>query len=329
MKKYVIVETDILTEATKGGFEPRELANGQAVLRVGESNEDLLKDYKKYTADEILNFEVNDEDVTLTDKLKSKTEASIITDSLGRQIVASEKASGKNFDSICSHDFCDKTTWFSNSTRVTGETLTATGLVYSSVNDYWIDLVNGKHAKEDSLSSPYLAVIYDDGVEITTGFTIDYEDGTVTLNSIPNGDITADYSYSPEEDYSSAFVLTPSSGNVIRINHAELDFAMDVALSIVDFEVWGYNPSDLPNKVMYTRTTYKNFKDILKIANTVEVIPALSGITNEVVRAVFDYGSTIDLGSGYGLELRIRLRDDVPMTGEFGTVTMYILTEDE
>ena len=55
-------------------------------------------------------------------------------DAMGKPVVGVMKTSGKDFESISSHDFTDRTTWYSNSSRVTGETLTANGLEYSSVN---------------------------------------------------------------------------------------------------------------------------------------------------------------------------------------------------
>ena len=329
------IENDTLNGAVNSGNLADEIeASSIAITWLGieVSGDDLdiefdasLSTQEKTDLDAIVaahTGEIEVEQATVIDFPSSQKDAA------GRAQFSMQKPSGISFDSVSSHDFTDRTTWFTNSVRVTGETLTTNGLEYSSINPYWIDLEHGKHAKEDEVSAPYVPVIYDGGVEVTSGFAINYDTGKVTFDSAPGGAVTADYSYSPDTSYRSAWTIAPSAGKVLKLEHAELDFTIDVTFDIVDFEIWVYNPYDPPNKVMYTRTTYKNFKDILKIANTVEVIPALQGITNDTLRAVFDYTSTINLDSSVGAELRIVLRNDTPMTGEFGTITLYTIEED-
>lgn len=247
-------------------------------------------------------------------------------DSIGNQITATEKISGKDFMAAVSHDFTDETTWFQGSTRVTGETLSGSGTgPYTSLNGNWIDLTHGKHSRENDYSASYVPVIYDNGVEVTTGITIDYVNGSVTFGSAPTGLVTADYSYAGVSTWS----LVPDAGKVVNVEHAELDFSLNTSFTEVYFQIWAYNPADLPNKMIVEEVAYKNMKDILKIANEVTVIPALSGLTQQTMRAVFDYGSMISLKSSQGIELRIAIKDDAVMTGEFGTITLYTIIEDE
>lgn len=262
----------------------------------------------------------------------------------GNMPVAADKPVGASM-SVVSHDFCKETSWFERSTRITGEALAnPVGLVYTAANNRWIDLQSGDVPKEDSFSGPYLAKVYEDGAEITQGFTIDYFNGKVTFDSAPSGAITVDYSHAGN----STWAMKPGAGERYKLGHAELDFTVDVVMSKVHFDVWVYNPFvDLqspidpdsptwapgdagnPLRFLYERVTYKNYKDILKIANTVEVIEPLPGITNRTLRAVFDYGKSIDLRDSQGAELRITIDDDAPFVGEFGSVTFYIIPESE
>lgn len=269
---------------------------------------------------------VNDQINLLKANLPASVDLTQKTASKGIPKVAVVKPDGDDFISVVSHEFTTKTSWYGQSTRVTSETLTGSGTgPYSAVNDYWIDMTSGNIVDEDTIGTPYLVKIYDDGVEQTSGFSIDYELGEVTFDSAPTGPVTADYSYAGE----STWTLKPDTGKVINIKHAELDFTIDSDLHKVHFEIWAYNPLDLPNKVMVNRRTYKNIKDVVKIANEIQVIDAIGGIGQKLVRAVFDYAEIIELKDSQGLELRVKIDDDVPFTGTFSSVTVYTTIEDE
>lgn len=254
-------------------------------------------------------------------------------------------------ESVVSHDFTDKTSWYHDSVRETGVTLTGTGTgpYQHGSNTHWIDLQSGLIPKEDSFSGPYLAKIYDNGVEVTSGFTINYAAGAVTFDSAPTGPVTADYSRAT----TSTWKLTPEAGQKIVIEHAELDFSVDVQMATVHFDMWVANPlfdpqsptdpddetfvpgvsSGNPFRFLYSRVTYKNYKDIQKIANEVQVCPALHGQTADVLRAVFDYGKAIPLRDSIKGELRIRIDNDTPFVktsaDSYGSITLYIQPEVE
>ncbi len=246
-----------------------------------------------------------------------------------------------DFDSIVTHDLCDKTTWFNDSIRVTTETLilkSGTTDTYKSANTYWIDLTHGKHAKEYRINSNYLVNIYDNGVKITedVDYSIDYIAGEIVIQ--PNytvvGVITADYSYAT----TSNFVLKPNPGEIFRINHVELDFAANLKMSPVEFQIWVYNPGFNPSlpesqtnplKVLADKILYNNEKDILKVGNNITKIAPWGALTNSVIRCEFDYGKPLDLVSSMGLELRLRILDDMPFIGEWSSATFYVTKESE
>jgi len=248
-----------------------------------------------------------------------------VTKTKGIPKVAISKPDGEGFVAIVSHEWTDKTSWYGNSTAVTGETLTASGLVYSSANTNWIDLTSGNVVSENDLLPTYGATIYDGGTEVTSGFTIDYAAGTVTFDSSPSGAVTADYHYAGD----STWVVKPNTGKIINVEHAELDFTIDATVGAVSFEIWGYDPANLPNKKMYEKRLYKNIKDIIKIANKIDVVDDIGGIGQKVVRAVFDYTELIILKDSEGGELRVKIEDDEPFSGGFSSCTVYTTIEDE
>lgn len=360
MKKYAIVSTDffnnrLLNESTSSSFTQFPVNNNSTKMIVpfSDTNANVLKQFKHYSHSEIIKElekpEWQNHDSVLSSNYDSTKRAAFLskaaevegkldqdkgdsvdliqkTPNKDVPVVAVQKPDGLSFLATTSHDFTDKTTWFQKSTRVTAEPLSGTGVgPYTSDNEYWIDLSNGKHPREDDIASPYLPVIYDNGSPVTSGITINYALGTVVFSAAPTGPVTADYSYAG----SSEWCVKPAAGMVLSIEHAELDYTTDVSMGITYFEIWAYNPMDPPNKMMVQRHTYKTMKDIIKIANTTEIIPGVADITNNVLRAVFDYGASIDLKDTLGMELRIKIADDTPFSGEFGSVTLYTTEEKE
>lgn len=248
-------------------------------------------------------------------------------------MVAIYKPEGSS-GSIATHDWCDKTTWYGSSVRVLGEELSLTanesGKEYDSTNQYWIDLVHGKKSDEDEISTPYLAKVYVDAVLKTevTDYTVNYASGLVTFIEVQTGVVTADYSYATN----STFKLAPDAGKVLILEHAELQFSTNINLQnqFIDFEIWVYNPYNLPNKFMYKRKRYKNIKDVINSANLGQgVIPAIAGLTNDIVVLPFNYATIQPLQSSVGAELRISLSNNVPFTGEFSTATFYVVSQTE
>jgi hypothetical protein len=245
------------------------------------------------------------------------------------QLVQVSPLEGSSFINV-THDWCDKTTWYQKSTQVTGETLVLdAGTTYKAVNKYWIDLINGKVYDEDiaNAGGTYNVKIYDNGVEQTSGITLDYSNGKVAFDSAPTGPVTADYYYAG----SSEFCVAPAAGKVMIIEHAELQFTKDLSItSPIYFEVWVYNPVDLPNKMLYQRITYKNVKDLIASGNLgTGSIPACDNISQEILIFPWHYTTTKPFQSTLGAELRMSVADDSELTGEWGVATLYCLSKDE
>lgn len=241
-------------------------------------------------------------------------------DNMGRPLfVAADPTT--DFNSIATYDFTKKQCWFQGSTRVLGESLTATAnpLVFTSAHTYWIDLTHGLFTGEDKYAATYVPVIKVSGTVQTSGFTIDYVAGTVTFAVAPAATPTADYSYAG----SSSFALIPAAGKTILLRKAEVQFSKDIQMVPIYFEIWAYNPNDLPNKVCMGSVMYKNEKDILNISNGGVYIPAFGTLTKDVMIFPFDYLVPIKVVGSWGMEIRVRTKDDAQFGGEYGTVTLY------
>ena len=254
-----------------------------------------------------------------------------ITDS-GKLQVAQYKSEGSS-KTFVTHDWCDKTTWYQKATKVTNEALIVdTGLTYVSTNEhvYWIDLDHGKLYDESVINADgeYSAVIKVDNVVIPTdAYTLDYKVGSVTFEADPSGAVTADYYYAGSSEYS----IIPDSGKILHLEHSEMQFASDVMINTpMNFEIWVYNPYDLPNKIRYRQTKYKSAKDFVNSCNLGQgQIPAFADLILPTIVFPFNYTTLKTVKSSQGAELRLRCDDDLELTGSFGTCTFYTISEDE
>lgn len=248
------------------------------------------------------------------------------------------------FKSYVSHNLCDPTTWYQESTQATGEALTQvippSGLVYSFAHTNIIDAENGKITGEKdyslsfdtftystTLRSKYAVKIYDNGILQTAGYVIDYAGGTVTFDTLPNGNVTADYYYAG----SSNFKLAPSSGKILKIRHVEIQFTTDISFSspIVQ-RIKAFNPLAPPSKIEVEHIEFINEYDVICIGNEgTGLIPKYGALAHDMHVFPFAYGRTIDLKSSEGSEINVELEDDTPMGGTFSTVTFYTTDEDE
>lgn len=244
---------------------------------------------------------------------------------------------------IVTHNWSDKTSWYQESTRVTGETLSDSGdgLTFESAHGSWIDLVHGKIYREDLISAAYKAVVKVDGVEkaergpwATSGgdYQIDYAAGEVTFFASQAGKtITADYSYAG----SSLFTIAPLAGKRLWVEYSEVQFSQDVGMqSAICFQPWAYNPADPPNKIpVADATIYKTLDNFIEEANgCYPIIPAMTGargFQQDRLTFPFKYSTMKELFSSMGLEIRVWTEGDAVFDGEYGTATFYCTCHDE
>lgn len=234
---------------------------------------------------------------------------------------------------LVSHNFCDKTTWYTESERVTSETLTVSGgtgnTVFTSEHEYWIDLTHGKVPYEHRIAGDYCCVISVDDVPLTgaaeTGFTIDYAAGTVTFDSEQTGVVKACYHYAVGSGWS----LTPDPGKILKIIGTHVKFTTDTNLQMdhaISFQLYimgGAVPYGSP-------TIYNNMDDVIKCSMGESYrIPAFGVHTKEVLVLPFDYITSKDLPSSIGATIKIKLASDSEIPGTMGMVTANCISVDE
>lgn len=244
---------------------------------------------------------------------------------------------------IVTHNWCDPTTWYTQSERTTGETLTDSGdgLIFNSVKPNWIDLTHGKIYRENLISASYVPVIKVDGVTMTEraawadsggDFTINYATGQVTFFVSQSGKVvTADYSW----ENGSLFLVAPTTGKRLWIEYSEVQFSKDIEINAdTHFQPWAYNPADPPNKIpAASPTTYRSLDNYIEEANgcypEIPVMGGPRGFSSPRITFPFKYQTIKELRSSYGVEIRVWLEGNLPFGGEYGTATFYCTSYNE
>ena len=252
------------------------------------------------------------------DHIKGYLQKSPLTPSFGIPKVAVYPDEGES-NSVPSHDWTDPTTWYQQSTRVTGESPSNVGLVYTLANQNVIDVVSGKITFENEIEDTYKVIVYDDAVEIS-GYTVDYDAGTITLDASPSGAITVDYSY---ENGSRFTVPIPSGFNHLKLKDAEIQFADDIVMKDITFEIWIDHP--VHGWVSAFSKLYKNVKDLINIARRgTGEIKAIDVLSKPILVFPIHYDKRIVLeNTSYDMELRVQTVNDEVMGGSWATITFY------
>jgi hypothetical protein len=249
-------------------------------------------------------------------------------------------------------NLCDKCAWYEGATYVDTQVLADSGdnTTYTSPNPKWIDLTHGRVFKEDQISNRdnYIPVVeVDSGGGYVTktenswgatdnDYTVNYDAGTITFNSALGGSDTVRASYYYGGD--SKFTIAPDPGKRLKVLYTEVQFTKDVELnSSINFEIWVYNPNDLPNKMLYKKETYKRLIDFFQ--ESTGPFPTIAafgnapsndrGIGSDVITLPFSYQAYRDLKASLGTEMRVTIDGNTPLSGEFANATFYCLSEDE
>lgn len=255
------------------------------------------------------------------------------------------------------HNFCNKTTWYEGSVRVSDEVLTDSGdgLKWGSAHTFWIDMVHGRVMDEDALrqdiSHGYLVVVTVDGVAKTQreayeedggDFSVNYATGEVTFFASQSGKtVLTTYSYAS----SSEWILRPEAGKDLDLEMSEAQFSADIEMTdTLRFAIRGWAAVFAPEAVAAQQLQptdlvelgvdrYLRFHQLADNAlGSYPVVPALGGSSRGAAQAVygfpFRYGTLRRLHSEYGMELRITLEHDRVFGGEYGTATFYCLSRE-
>lgn len=277
----------------------------------------------------------------------------------GTALVQNKPLEGSRINSI-SPNLSDKTTWYYDSLRVENEVLSDNGdhTTYELATDVAIvDVTHGKLTHENKLSA-YAPVVTVDDVEKTENppgttdgdFGIDYDTGAVTFNAALAGTETVKMSYSKAQG--SMWAVKPSDGKQLRLLGVEVQFSDDATMEDnVLFAAYAevgkfppFEPLRQVNGGPYPDGTmlpvgdpviYKTYMDIINEANrSYPTIPKLGdgdnnwrGLKSQVHIFRWDYQTTTDLRSDWGMELRISLANDIPCGGWWVSTTLYHISE--
>ena len=325
-----------------------------AVERVDTAGDVLnvvMKDALSAGDETILDGLVAAHDPTITNPPTTVTldEMKNIEAALMVEVAQPRTGMGMNF---YSPNVADKCTWWEGSTYVQHQTMTDSGdqLTYNSPDTYWIIMEMGKLFREDNILAshptmkPVIEVSDDAGATWTPmpAKTMDnFMVGDVTVN-FAAGTITFDAPLDPSDmvrcSYHKAgsfvFTIGPNPTKRLKVYRAEMQFTRPINIATtIRYQVWGYNPFDLPNKIMYSETAYKSMADIIQESlGSFPEIPAMGGergFTDPVHIMRFEYPSVLVLNSSQGLELRVAIDGDIPFVAEFANTTIYCVEDDE
>ena len=260
-------------------------------------------------------------------------------------------------------NWCDKTSWYGDSTRVVDEVAADGGAhtVYSLAHENVIDTYHGKITFEDYLkdgsgNSYRVQVKVNGDIKVEQNphlgsggdYTVNYAAGEITfLSALQIGDaVTVTYHYAGK----ATFVVKPEAGKRLYISSVEVQFSEDIELNdTFVFQAYGYvqvfapylmgPPWNLPLNTLIPLgdpLVYKTLNDLINDSNSAHPsYPAMGGsnwraLKKTVYILTWEYavGMTC-LESAYGMELHLDLQNDLPCTGAFGVATLYCTSEDE
>lgn len=229
---------------------------------------------------------------------------------------------------LVSHNFCDATTWYTESEKVTSETLTVSGgdnKIFVSLNKNWIDLTHGKVPYEHRLAPDYPVVISVDDVPTSSGFTINYSEGVVVFSESQTGVIKATYNCAR----GSGWYIKPDSGKILKVIGTDVKFTEDAMLDqahAISFQLYIMNGA-----VPYgSPTIYNNMEDMIKCSHGIAYeIPPFSIFNKRVIVLPFDYITSKDIPSSIGALIKIKLANGDAIPGTFGMVIAHCISIDE
>lgn len=253
-------------------------------------------------------------------------------------------------------NFCDKTTWYHNSERHTDEVLVDSGnhTTYNlSTPCVVVDLKHGKVFGEDRFVGNYGTVVKVDDVEKTENppgttdgdYSVNYATGAVTFNQAQSESAVVKMTYS--EVKTSLCKVAPPEGKKLRIGYVEVQFSKDIGpKDTLVFQMWGladvFAPGQFPPGTMIPISgaeKYKTLNDFIADAEKAyPLVPVMTGAGDswrmyqqERVIYRFDYTqrAATDMLSGYGMEIRVWLENDIPYEGEYAVGTFYGVKADE
>lgn len=277
----------------------------------------------------------------------------------GRIRTVSEKSNASTM-TFYSHDWCDKTTWYEKSIKITENAINSgDNLTYTLAHSFVIDNYHGKLTNEDFLKDTdgysYRVSIKVDGITKTEqdphygsggNFIINYITGSITFLTAldPSSIVSVIYHYAT----TSQFTVKPLAGKQLRISNVEVQFSDDViSTDTIIFQPYGFvevfapqyctvngGPYPVGTKIpLGNPVIYKSMQDLLNDSKkSYPTYPALGGdnwrgIARPSIIMDWEYEGEKILRSDYGMEIRVFLQHDCVFGGAFSTATFYSKSE--
>lgn len=272
----------------------------------------------------------------------------------GKQVQSNYPNTTKHTN-IKSFNFADPTSWFEQAVHVQSEThdITSSTSTVDLNNDKIINATQGNihdemHITDDN-GYDYAIDVWVNGTkkseeDFHTGngdYSVDYQNGTLTFNNaLSDGDtVEVDYHHADLNSNSdmpaSMWHVEPEDGKKLDIVRAELQSTADLnMLDSMRFEI-GYYDANGNWVNIQDPNVYKTWHDVLIESNGAmpQYQPPSSPDKRDLQKPVdvfqWDYTSTITLKSSQNICVRIYNEHDVPHDGNYLTVTLYCLVEDE
>jgi hypothetical protein len=274
--------------------------------------------------------------------------------------VAMEKGD-TTFITLYTHNWCDKTTWYQESTRVVSGVATDTGdhQTYELDHNYIIDTYHGKLTGEDFLTDDdgysYLVNVWVDG-ELQTeedpdtcsgDYSINYPSGIIEFNETLSAEqeVTATYHYAG----SSLFTVQAAAGKTLKVGTVEVQMTEDIDITdTLTFTMYGLvdvfapqylieNGGPYPSGTKIPLANSLTFKTITDYYNdAIKAFPAYPplggsgwrGMNQNLYVMDWDYVRNRVLYGNYGMEIRMKMENDRETGGTYTTATFYATTED-
>jgi hypothetical protein len=262
---------------------------------------------------------------------------------------------------IITSNWCDPTTWYSGSIRVTDEALVDSGdkFTYNSLNANWLDLRAGALTQGHDVWANYEFKVRKNGEEQVPNdrngnggvYSVNASVGSITFDDACDvaDVIEADYSWASD----STWILKPNAGKQLLLRTVEVQFSMDIDLTTASvFAPYGpvdvFSPQLLdsnggpyPSGTMIPLKTnrYETMHNYIEEAqHSYATIPKMGGVSWRGMQSdvhlfrwpyTGDYGGPVVLKSSLGMELRIYLERNIPFGGERAVASVYATSQDE
>lgn len=278
------------------------------------------------------------------------------------------------------YNLCDPTTWFMSYNDHTSSPVTLTNsgdnLTYTSGMSNWINiydwnLVLQQYAQPSlsyqlasvwqsngtfAMASAYNVTVIKNGVTQSSGYSINYQIGSVTFNSpnSPSDVIQAGFRQMADSKY----IVRPPAGYKTVISHIEVNITDDVTVTTgVNFDIWGLDSqyrTTFPPAIHEYHQAYNSKRQIYAVANvgvahygatkvSNPTVPAAANngwsttqtrdLTNSMTIIPYDFGDPAKFGTAFELkssryeQLIVSLTSDAPFNGEYCSLTLFTQTE--